>query len=71
MGLHFLDLPVDILSMILRPLLVSRSPVQLCTCTSAPADASAHLLRVLMTHPAVHAIASPLFYEGNQREQRE
>ncbi|KND91273.1 hypothetical protein TOPH_04071, partial [Tolypocladium ophioglossoides CBS 100239] len=65
MGLHFLDLPVDILSMMLRPLLVSGSRVQLCTCTGAPGDVSAHLLRVLLIHPAVHAIACPLFYEGN------
>ena len=65
MRLYFLDLPIDVLSMILTPLLVSESAIQLCTCTGAPADVSANVLRVLLIHPAVHAIASPLFYEGN------
>ncbi|KAL3958883.1 hypothetical protein ACCO45_007045 [Purpureocillium lilacinum] len=67
MGLHLLDLPVDILSMILTPLLVSAYPIKLCTCSeSLPRDVDP--LPVMLVHPALYAIASPLFYEGNEFE---
>ncbi|UNI23567.1 hypothetical protein JDV02_009380 [Purpureocillium takamizusanense] len=65
--LHLLDLPVDILSMILAPLLVSDHPIKLCNCAEAlPRDINP--LPVMLAHPAFYAIASPLFYEGNEFE---
>ncbi|KJZ77462.1 hypothetical protein HIM_03186 [Hirsutella minnesotensis 3608] len=63
MGLNLLDLPVDILYLILRPLVVSRAPIPLCPCAGAPSDIRP--LPVLLSHPAVHAVACPLLYEGN------
>ncbi|KAJ6442992.1 Lysine--tRNA ligase [Purpureocillium lavendulum] len=67
MGMHLLDLPVDILSEILTPLLVSSSPIKLCVCGAAP-PRDVDPLPVMLAHPALHAIASPLFYEGNEFE---
>lgn len=63
MGLHLLDLPVDLLYLMLRPLLVSRERIQLCPCAGPPVDVRP--LAVLLTHPTVHAVACPLLYEAN------
>jgi hypothetical protein len=64
--LNLLDLPIDILALILRPLLVlpQRQAVLICPCTHPP-PLSVSLLTILLIHPAIHAIACPLFYEGN------
>ncbi|KAI9171781.1 hypothetical protein HJFPF1_01272 [Paramyrothecium foliicola] len=63
---NLLDLPIDILALILRPLLIlpEGQPVLLCPCAHPP-PIRASLLTVLLIHPAIHAIACPLFYEGN------
>lgn len=65
--LTILDLPVDILALILRPLLVSATPISLCPCSSPPSPLASptRLLPVLLIHPSLHAIACPLFYAAN------
>ncbi|KAI1064940.1 hypothetical protein LB507_000199 [Fusarium sp. FIESC RH6] len=60
--LNLLDLPVDILSLILKPLVTSSTPIQLCPCTPSPIDP----LPILLSHPALHNIAAPLLYAGNE-----
>ncbi|KAM0344425.1 hypothetical protein ACHAPU_007609 [Fusarium lateritium] len=61
-SLNILDLPVDILSLILKPLVTSSSPIHLCPCALSPINP----LPVLLSHPALHTIATPLLYAGNQ-----
>ncbi|KAF4463848.1 hypothetical protein FALBO_9325 [Fusarium albosuccineum] len=61
-NLNILDLPVDVLSLILQPLVTSPSPIQLCPCIASPIDP----LPVLLSHPALHTIATPLLYAGNE-----
>ncbi|KAG5984343.1 hypothetical protein E4U55_005121 [Claviceps digitariae] len=74
MPAHLLDLPVDIIALILRPLLVQAHPIPLCPCGHLPSSSSTTtttsltldaLLPILLIHPAIHAIAAPLFYQGN------
>ncbi|OBS26950.1 hypothetical protein FPOA_00891 [Fusarium poae] len=60
--LNILELPVDILSLILRPLVTSSTPIYLCPCTPSPINP----LPILLSHPALYAIATPLLYAGNQ-----
>ncbi|KAH7156231.1 hypothetical protein EDB81DRAFT_786360 [Dactylonectria macrodidyma] len=59
---NLLDLPVDILSLILRPLVTSPMPIQVCPCAASPINP----LAVLLTHPALHAIAAPLLFTANE-----
>ncbi|KAK2593214.1 hypothetical protein QQS21_009101 [Conoideocrella luteorostrata] len=70
MSLHILDLPVDILALILAPLLVQSDPIPVCPCGSVANNTTLGLslnpLPILLIHPAIHAIAAPLFYEGNE-----
>lgn len=61
-NLTILDLPVDILSLILQPLVTSETPIQLCPCTPSPINP----VSVLLSHPALHAIATPLLYASNE-----
>ncbi|CAJ0545585.1 Ff.00g090580.m01.CDS01 [Fusarium sp. VM40] len=61
-SLNILDLPVDILSIILKPLVTSSTPIHLCPCTLSPIDP----LPILLSHPALHTIATPLLYAGNE-----
>ncbi|KAF5024168.1 hypothetical protein F66182_3757 [Fusarium sp. NRRL 66182] len=61
-SLNILDLPVDILSLVLKPLVTSPAPIQLCPCTASPINP----LPILLSHPALHTIATPLLYAGNQ-----
>ncbi|KAG9507746.1 hypothetical protein J7337_001301 [Fusarium musae] len=49
-SLNLLDLPVDILSIILKPLVTS----------------TVNPLPILLSHPALHTIATPLLYAGNE-----
>ncbi|KAK8927513.1 hypothetical protein H634G_05225 [Metarhizium anisopliae BRIP 53293] len=74
MSLHFLDLPVDILALILAPLLIQDGPIPLCPCGSTGSNdkdskgdsgISINPVPILLIHPAIYAIATPLFYEGN------
>ncbi|WKT39590.1 hypothetical protein QSH57_001409 [Fusarium oxysporum f. sp. vasinfectum] len=60
-SLNLLDLPVDILSIILKPLVTSLTPICLCPCTRSPVNP----LPILLSHPALHTIATPLLYAGN------
>ncbi|KAH7155418.1 hypothetical protein B0J13DRAFT_618868 [Dactylonectria estremocensis] len=60
--LNLLDLPVDILSIILQPLVTSPTPIQVCPCAASPINP----LAVLLTHPALHAIAAPLLFTANE-----
>ncbi|KAG5938434.1 hypothetical protein E4U53_008013 [Claviceps sorghi] len=65
---HILDLPVDIIALILRPLLVQADPIPLCPCghlADSTTGLSLDALPILLSHPAIHAIAAPLFYQGN------
>ncbi|KAG8409016.1 hypothetical protein J3458_020019 [Metarhizium acridum] len=78
MSLHFLDLPVDILALILAPLLIQDHPIPLCPCGSTESSdkdgngdngnngISVNPVPILLIHPAIYAIATPLFYEGNE-----
>ncbi|KAK9437661.1 hypothetical protein VB005_08657 [Metarhizium brunneum] len=75
MSLHFLDLPVDILALILAPLLIQDGPIPLCPCGSTGSSdkdgngdngISINPVPILLIHPAIYAIATPLFYEGNE-----
>ena len=59
--LNLLELPVDILSLILTPLLVSSTPISLCPCTKSPIDPT----EIFLIHPALYAVAAPLFYKVN------
>lgn len=61
--LHLLDLPVDILALILTPLLVQPQPVPIRPCSRPRQN---HLLPILLSHPSIHAVAAPLYYSGNQ-----
>ncbi|KAM5355508.1 hypothetical protein ACJ41O_002154 [Fusarium nematophilum] len=61
-SLNILDLPVDVLSLILQPLVTSPTPIQLCPCTPPPINP----LPILLSHPALHTIATPLLYVGNE-----
>lgn len=63
-GLTILDLPIDILTLILHPLLTTPHPIFLCPC-SAPPGLDDPLLTILLIHPALHAIAAPLFHAAN------
>ncbi|QPC75413.1 hypothetical protein HYE68_006165 [Fusarium pseudograminearum] len=60
--LNLLELPVDILSLILKPLVTSSTPIHLCPCTPSPINP----LPILLSHPALYAIAALLLYAGNQ-----
>ncbi|KAF4427977.1 hypothetical protein FACUT_9516 [Fusarium acutatum] len=61
-SLNLLDLPVDILSIILKPLVTSFTPICLCPCTRSTVNP----LPILLSHPALHTIATPLLYAGNE-----
>ncbi|KAF5610285.1 uncharacterized protein FSUBG_3201 [Fusarium subglutinans] len=61
-SLNLLDLPVDILSIILKPLVTSSTPICLCPC----ARSTVNPLPILLSHPALHTIATPLLYAGNE-----
>lgn len=63
-SLNLLDLPVDILSLILVRLLESSEPIQLCPCSSRPPDIDP--LPVLLAHPSLHAVAAPLLFSVNE-----
>ncbi|KAG6291236.1 hypothetical protein E4U09_004032 [Claviceps aff. purpurea] len=89
MPLNLLDLPVEVLAHILRPLLVQEDAITLCPCGSlerredirvGPRPPGGLLLEaihyisagflveplpILLTHPAIHEIASRLFYQDN------
>ncbi|KAK5992746.1 hypothetical protein PT974_06162 [Cladobotryum mycophilum] len=57
---NILDLPVDVLALILRPLLTAPDGgvISLCACTACPVNP----LPILLIHPSIYAIACPLFY---------
>ncbi|KAF5684988.1 hypothetical protein FCIRC_3669 [Fusarium circinatum] len=61
-SLNLLDLPVDIISIILKPLVTSSTPICLCPCTRSTVNP----LPILLSHPALHTIATPLLYAGNE-----
>jgi hypothetical protein len=58
--LHLFDLPVDILSLILQPLLTAPNGgiISLCPCTASPVNP----VPIFLTHPSLYAIAHPIFY---------
>ncbi|KAL6863075.1 hypothetical protein ACO1O0_003319 [Amphichorda felina] len=63
--LHLLDLPIEILTLILRPLLTThppRAPIPLCACSPAPLAHLSCVLPILLAHPRLHAVATPLLY---------
>ncbi|KAI5467272.1 hypothetical protein BGZ63DRAFT_370769 [Mariannaea sp. PMI_226] len=62
--LNLLDLPVDVLSLIFLPLLVSSSPILLCPCSSKPNGIDP--LPLLLIHPSIHAIVVPLLFSANE-----
>lgn len=59
--LNLLDLPVELLRLILQPILTTSDPICLCPCSSSPINP----LPVFLIHPALYAIALPLFYGDN------
>lgn len=58
--LHLFDLPVDILSLILQPLLTAPDGgiIPLCPCTASPVNP----VPIFLIHPSLYAIAHPIFY---------
>ncbi|KAL7902017.1 hypothetical protein HDV63DRAFT_377742 [Trichoderma sp. SZMC 28014] len=58
--LHFFDLPVDLISLILQPLLTAPNGgiISLCPCTSSPVNP----VPIFLAHPSLYAIAHPIFY---------
>ncbi|KAL7926801.1 hypothetical protein ACQKWADRAFT_278610 [Trichoderma austrokoningii] len=58
--LHLFDLPVDILSLILQPLLTAPNGdiISLCPCTASPVNP----VPIFLSHPSLYAIAHPIFY---------
>ncbi|EHK40364.1 uncharacterized protein TrAtP1_006455 [Trichoderma atroviride] len=58
--LHLFDLPVDLLSLILQPLLTAPDGgiISLCPCTASPVNP----VPIFLTHPSLYAIAHPIFY---------
>ena len=68
--LNLLELPVDILTLILRYLVLEPEPIALCPCSSSPSPSSSppSPLAVFLAHPSLHAIACPLFYGANAFE---
>lgn len=58
--LHLFDLPVDLLSLILQPLLTAPNGgiISLCPCTASPVNP----VPIFLTHPSLYAIAHPIFY---------
>ncbi|OAQ66856.2 hypothetical protein VFPPC_08364 [Pochonia chlamydosporia 170] len=68
MSLNILDLPVDILALVLSPLLTQDQPIPLCPCGSTDSPERSikiNPLPILLIHPAIYAIAVPLFYQCN------
>lgn len=65
--LNLLDLPVDILSLILTPLLKFDTDIELCPCSDhGQLDQQLAIARsVLLVHPQLHAIACPMLYSLN------
>jgi hypothetical protein len=63
--LHLLDLPAEILSQILLPLLTAGGPIPLCPCSRAAAAEGlppGTALSILLAHPRLHAVACPILY---------
>lgn len=58
---NLLDLPVDLLDLVLKYLLTSPDPICLCPCSSSLVNP----LPVFLTHSALYSIALPLFYRQN------
>ncbi|KAL6904636.1 hypothetical protein GGI43DRAFT_397727 [Trichoderma evansii] len=58
--LHLFDLPVDILSLILQPLLTAPDGgiIPLCPCTASRVNP----VPIFLIHPSLYAIAHPIFY---------
>lgn len=58
--LHLFDLPVDLLSLILQPLLTAPNGgiISLCPCTASPVNP----VPIFLAHPSLYAIAHPIFY---------
>ncbi|PTB40543.1 uncharacterized protein TrAFT101_005723 [Trichoderma asperellum] len=58
--LHLFDLPVDLLSLILQPLLTAPNGgiISLCPCTASPINP----IPIFLIHPSLYAIAHPIFY---------
>ncbi|KAJ6786051.1 hypothetical protein PWT90_02745 [Aphanocladium album] len=65
--LNLLDLPIDILALILTPLVKFDTVIELCPCTNHGAlDEQLDIARsVLLVHPHLHAIACPMLYNLN------
>lgn len=65
--LNLLDLPVDILALILTPLLKFNHTIELCPCDGhASVDAQLDQARsILLVHPHLHAVACPMLYSLN------
>ncbi|KAJ3482358.1 hypothetical protein NLG97_g7591 [Lecanicillium saksenae] len=65
--LNLLDLPIDILALILTPLVKFDTAVELCPCPHhGTLDEQLNIARsVLLVHPQLHAIACPMLYNLN------
>lgn len=69
-ALNLIDLPIDVLAFILQPLVTHPGRISLCACRNGRAipELSQELLSVLLIHPSLHAIASPILYGANEFE---
>ncbi|KAG6022034.1 hypothetical protein E4U19_004835 [Claviceps sp. Clav32 group G5] len=68
MPIHLLDLPVDVLALILKPFLVQRRTIPLCPCGSSFHSWSRLEVRplpILLVNSVIHRIATRLFYQSN------
>lgn len=69
-GLHLLDLPIDILTLIITPLVTTQTTITLCPCAlhTAAANLPSGICSLLLIHPSLHAIACPILYSSNEFE---
>ena len=69
-GLNLLDLPIDILVLIITPLVTTPTTITLCPCAlhTAAANLPSGIGSLLLVHPSIHAIACPILYSSNEFE---
>lgn len=65
--MNLLELPVDIISLILTPLLKLDRPLELCPCPDHGrlSPRLQDVRSIFLVHPSLHAIACPMFYSLN------
>lgn len=67
-ALNLVELPIDILGIILQPLLTENEAVSICACRDGRTipNLSRHALTTLLIHPSLYAIGRPILYNTNE-----